>query len=333
MLGPALADPPLPVHWHGPPACVDPSSMTSTLVELTGQPPPTDVELSLRAEPREHGWTISLHLHGSDLELQRTLEGRDCTTLTAAVALVIAVRLDPVAVTDGIWPEPTRVIPVEPAPTEPVPIEPVPVGEPAPETPPPPSSRSTVEPTAATESPTPERPRGNRLVPRVVVGTTVSGELGVLPRGAAAFELTAGAAWPRARLELGGLTSIGPDAAAQSLPSVGGRFALLTGLLRACGVVARDRLEVPLCGGLELGRLRATGTGLREPATIDAPWIAITGGARPQWVPVPRVALGAALELMAPLQRHRFAIEEAGPVHAVAPVGARLGLHLELRLP
>jgi len=329
MLGSALANHALPVHWQGSAACVDTSSMASQVVELTGRAPPTDVELSLRADESERGWTISLQLNGPDLELQRTLEGRDCATLTAAVALIVAVRLEPVAVTEGIWPEPTPVaVRPKPATLEPTTLEPATrVDPPAPDVPPPPIAPPLAEP------PRTEPPRTTRRVPRLLVGTTASGELGVLPRGAAAFELTLGPAWPRARLELGGLASIGPDAVAEDLPSVGGRFRLLTGLLRACGVVARDRLEVPLCGGLELGRLRATGTGLQEPATIDAPWIALTGGARPQWVPVPRLAIGAVLELLAPLQRHRFTIEEAGPVHVLAPVGARLGLHLELRLP
>jgi hypothetical protein len=166
----------------------------------------------------------------------------------------------------------------------------------------------------------------------------------VQPRAGAAFELAGGVGWPRARVVLGALASVGPDAVSEQLASVGGRFRLFTGLVRGCGVPERGRIELPLCGGLELGDLRASGTGLRRPATVDAPWIAVVASARPQWIPRlrsagaadgsrARLAVGALLDLVVPLRRYRFATAEAGLVHAVDPVAVRLGLRVELRLP
>lgn len=165
------------------------------------------------------------------------------------------------------------------------------------------------------------------------------------PRAGAALELAGGVGWSHARVELGALASVGPDATSERLATVGGRFRLLTGLVRGCGVPGNERVELPLCAGLELGDLRATGTGLRRPATVNALWVAAVASARPQWSPRlrstsaaddrrrARLALGALLDLVVPLRRHRFATPEAGLVHAVDPVGVRLGLRVELRLP
>ena len=168
---------------------------------------------------------------------------------------------------------------------------------------------------------------------RAVVGLAAAGEMGVQPRGGAALELAGGLAWRRARVELGALRSLGPDAVSEQVTGVGGRFRLLTGLVRGCGVAAGGRVELPICGGIELGDLRATGTGLRRPTVVDAPWVAAVASARPQWVPRPRLGMGALLDLVVPLRWPRFTTPEAGIVHAVDPVVLRVGLRVELRLP
>ena len=155
----------------------------------------------------------------------------------------------------------------------------------------------------------------------------------MLPVAAASFELSAGALWPHARIELGAMASIGPDASATDLPAVGGRFRLFAGSLRACRILGERRFQLPLCGAFELGDLRAEGTGLQTPETIDALWVAAAVGARPQWQLHRMVALGGLIDVVLPVQRHRFSIAEGGLVHAVAPVATRLGVALSLRLP
>jgi hypothetical protein len=317
----------LPIRWDTTPACVDAAVVPARVVALLGQGSTPAGSLGLGAEPHGEGWRISLALEpGSTAEatVRRTLEGRDCATLTEAVALVVAVHLDAVAAAGVIMTATTG----EPRPRPP--------SSPARSLPPasaPPSSAapqlSAAPPLASDAS----ARASSRSRPRGVLGIAAAGELGVLPRGAAALELAGGVAWPRVRLELGGLASVGPDGTSEQLSAVGGRFRLFTGLLRACGVPSRGRLELPLCGGLELGDLRATGTGLQRPATVDALWVAAVGSARPQWALGSRLAVGALLDLVVPLRRHRFATPEAGPVHEVAPVAVRLGVHVELRLP
>jgi hypothetical protein len=332
----------LETRWDTPAACVEARDLPARVAGLTGRASAPAARLVLGAERRGEGWRISLELEPLGPQaaegLRRTLVGRDCATLTEAVALVVAVQLDPVAAAGVILPGPPDRAPSEPVAPGPAPTEPSPRVRPPDHALQPPGSApmpSASPPPSGVPSRAPDsRQRSSsRSRPRAVLGFAAAGELGVLPRGAAAFELAAGVAWPRARLELGGSASVGPDATSEQLAAVGGRFRLFTSLLRACGVPSRGRFELPACGGLELGDLRATGTGLRRPAIVDALWVAAVASARPQWVIGPRLALGGQLELVVPMRRHRFATREAGRVHEVAPVALRLGVHVELRLP
>jgi hypothetical protein len=323
----------LPIHWDTPPACVDTAVVSARVGALVGEGSASAAALRLGAEPHGEGWRVSLVLEAEAeaSPLRRTLAGRDCATLTEAVALVVAVHLDAVAtagVVVALQPEPPDA-PAIPEPGEGAgeratrsPVDPSRVSEG--------SGRSPVAPVRALED---GAEALRRARPRALASMAVAGELGVLPRGAAAFELAGGVGWSRVRVELGAVASVGPGVASERLPTVGGRFALFTGVLRGCGVARRSRVELPLCGGLELGDLRASGTGLRRPATVDALWVAAVASARPQWSPRPRLAVGALLDVVVPLRRHRFATPEAGLVHAVDPVAVRLGLRVELRLP
>lgn len=339
------------IRWESPPACVDAASVPARVGALVGERGVEAGSLVLAAEPGGETWRISLVLEpaGGAPPLRRTLEGRDCATLTEAVALVVAVHLDAVAMAsaierEGVW-DRTSVPPVAGVPGKaagpPVEVAPHEVA---------PRDGSDARGPAVElgEGSPPARSSGERddraPRPRALASFGVAGEVGVQPRAGAAFELAGGVGWPRARVELGALASVGPDAASEQLAGVGGRFRLFTGLVRGCGVPGRERIELPLCGGLELGDLRASGTGLRRPATVNAPWIAVVASARPQWVPRlrsasasngsrARLAVGALLDLVVPLRRHRFATPEAGLVHAVDPVAVRLGLRVELRLP
>jgi hypothetical protein len=338
----------LPIRWDTVPACVDAEGVPARVGALVGDRETVAGTLVLGAERRGGGWGISIALEpsGTEAPLRRTLEGRDCTTLTEAVALVVAVHLDAVAAAHE------RLEHGAPVRSDASSVSPLDAGlGDAPRVSSVAAPPSEVEPSgeATSRSASPRAidsrdERASRPRPRALASFAAAGEVGIQPRAGAAFELAGGVGWPRARVELGALASVGPDATSERLASVGGRFRLFTGLVRGCGVPGREPLELPLCGGLELGDLRAAGRGLRRPAIVDAPWVAVVASARPQWTPRlrsaagangrrARLALGALLDLVVPLRRHRFAASGAGLVHAVGPVAVRLGLRMELRLP
>ncbi|MCB9714808.1 MAG: hypothetical protein H6712_13155 [Myxococcales bacterium] len=323
VLAPSSASASVRTQWDTSPACVDADSLPTRVDGLLAEPPSSPVRLSLGALAHDDAWQISMRVDGLPQPLTRTLRGHDCATLTEAVALVVAVQLDAMAVADAI---PLR--------AEVDALEPERVPEPTPEPPattsPPPA---TAPRPAVLEGPASETPRRPQPRPRVQLGAALAGELGILPRGGASLELSAGAAWPRARLLASGLASVGPGEVTQALPSVGGRFALLAGVARACGVVGRSRFELPLCGALELGDLRGRGTGLERPRTVNTAWVAVAAGARPQWRLGRHAYLGGLVDLVVPLVRQRFGIPEAGLVHLVPAVGARVGVRVQWRLP
>ncbi|MEM7153868.1 MAG: hypothetical protein AAF799_13550 [Myxococcota bacterium] len=319
-LGPVGTSTPVQTRWETVPACVDAVRVSPRVVALMGSAPGEPVRLSLGAVEHEEGWRVSLALERGDLSVTRTLEGRDCTTLTEAVALVVAVQLDAASVIEQV-----PVQTVRPPTERPREAPPAPEQRPAP----PP----TVSPRTSGPADAPVRPPTRRSRLRAHLGASIAAERGILPAAAASFEVSAGVAWPHARLEFGALSSVGPDAAAATLPSVGGRFRLFAGTLRACGILGERRFQLPLCSTVELGDLRAVGTGLSTPETIDALWIALGVGARPQWRLGPRLALGGLVDVVLPVQLHRFSTAEGGLVHAVAPVATRLGVALSLRLP
>lgn len=314
----------LEIRWDTSPACVATEGLEGRVASLTGRDSPPGAQLALGAERRGEEWKISLELEplgAGAAGLRRSLGGRDCAVLTAAVALVVAVHLDAVAVASAaaLVSAPAHATESSSV-AKPEVLVPRAAAQPEPAV--------VLEPTRVVDSSPAPRQR-----PRALLEVAAAGELGVLPRGAAALELAGGVGWSHASLELGGLVSVGPDGVSEQAPAVGGRFRLYTGLLRGCGVPTQGRLALPLCAGLELGDLRAVGTGLRRPSTVDALWVAAVASARPLWSLRSRLAVGAGLDLVVPLRRHRFATVEAGLVHEVAPVAVRLGIRLALRLP
>ena len=312
----AEAGPWLTTRWTSSPGCIDDASLDERSAALVGaqvEPAPTRVELS--AAPGET-WTIGVRLSDDEgIVVERQLRGEDCETLTDAVALIVAVHVDAVGVvrTRPTLAEPTAVAAaVVPAPAEPEPVQALTRVEPAP--------TRTVVATPVADA------RVTR--PRVSMSASVAGEVGLLPRGAASFEIASGLWWPHVRIDFAGLASLGPDArATTSLPSAS--FGLFGGAARGCGVITKARLEVALCAAIEIADLRAKTDGR---STEHAAWVAATPSARPMWVIVPKLALYALVDLPIALRRHRYLVDGAN-LHTVAPVAARFGVGLQVRLP
>jgi hypothetical protein len=313
----------LTAEVSGAAACIDPARLRPRAEALLGpgvSPPATFVELSVREDPGAT-FTVQMRIEAEGERVERSLSGPDCATLGEAIALVIAVHVDPLSVA-------TRLSTREEAAAHAIP----PVAEPPQtSTSPEPVPRETTATPPASHDRTPDRARMPR--PRLALGVAAMAELGVLPRAAGSLQLDVGVLWPHASVEVAGLVSLGPRASAPNDPAVEGTFRLYAGALRGCGVLGRTRMEAALCGGLELGDLWARGDGLDAPATVHALWLAPTLGVRPRVVLHPRVALGGVIDLLVPLRRHRYGVADVGVVHGVAPIAARFGLALQVRLP
>lgn len=78
----------------GAPSCIDGAVLPGRAEAMLGpdtSPPPTRAELHVAPEPGD-AFAVRLRVDASGHVVERTLTGRDCDTLTDAVALVIAVQ-------------------------------------------------------------------------------------------------------------------------------------------------------------------------------------------------------------------------------------------------
>lgn len=299
------------LRWRGTPGCVDEAAVSSSVLDLAG---PTSGPVWLGATQGEDGtWAVSVEY----ADVTRTVESNDCEVLTDAVGLIVAIRTDAVQVAAALQPEP-------PVPPQPIPVQPA---DPLPE--------STVEPLAPPTPPPartdPELPAEPEVQARVPITATAQigagGSLGSLPRGGATLRADAGLRRRAVELGVGALGTLGPPTRRQG---VQGSFRVFAGLLQACWVVSSRAVEAPLCARTEVGVMQGRSEGLANPSDRNGLWLA--PGARLGVAPARgRFAPEGFLEVVAPLQRHRFVFDGDVTLHRLPAAVVRLGLALRWR--
>lgn len=311
------------LEWEAPVSCPTRDDLLarvrSYLPEL--EEPPVEVSrarlrIEARIEPLAVDWTVRMRMSGEQGTSERSFSAASCEELTDAVALVTAVSLDPVIAAREIAGAraAAQVVETQDEPTEPEPEPPV---EEPPEEP--------ASPLAVPDDAEPVPRRDVEIALRVGggggFGPTATG-YGALAAGVALF----GPRW-RWSLDGGGWLprTVRSEQAA-------GRFWGWWVGTRGCFVPRRDPVEFPLCGGFELGQVRAVGL---QPAlnARDAsyPWVAASVGAGISWVIIDRVALVADVAGLVPVIRGDFQVGDQ-TLQRLAPVGVRALLGLELRL-
>lgn len=237
-----------------------------------------------------------------------------CESIVGAIALLVAIALDPVAVVEA------NVLP-----------------EPAPPSPPPPVAPSV--PRAAVAQPIePEPPRTTTPIDRAtrrrraalrldgLVGAgqvpAPSGGVGIaLGVEARVWSIAATAAWWPRR---------------DTTPRATGQYAeiqLVTAGVQGCAGLRRGALVAAACGGLEAGAMLGRGREVLAPARRAIPHVAVTLGPELRWQPTARFGVVIGVEGALVVHRPRFAVEGLGDLY-VAPVAAvRSRIGLQLRLP
>ena len=101
---------------------------------------------------------------------------------------------------------------------------------------------------------------------------------------------------------------------------------------RGCYVVPLSKVELPVCGGLQVGVLagRAFGEGITKTPNSDV-WMGLPLSAGVAWAPVRAFALAARVEAVVSLRRPGFHLNGVGDVHAADAVGARAVFGAEVR--
>jgi hypothetical protein len=280
-----------------------------------------EVELSVDGDI----WRADMLLIDPDGQSRRQFEASSCQALADATALIVAVTLDPIAVSGSIadakasdpTPDPIREPPPEPRLVEP-------------ELPPEPEPEDGTSTLGVSSSDAGDGEPA-ALDSRVRVGLSLHGGGGFGPTAGAHGSVGARAALlgDRWRVDVAGRWS---TPRRETLASASGSFDAWTIEARGCFVPIAGPVELPLCPGFELGSVRGRGRPpTPNPTTSSFLWLAPSLSQGLTWAVVPRFAIGIELGLLAPLTRGRFAVGGT-PIEQLAVFGVRGLASLELRI-
>jgi hypothetical protein len=272
--------------WAAPQECPKIDEVRARVDELLAHAPaavgePIVADVRVTAGPS--GFVAHLQLRSGETEGRRELGDPDCRELGEAVALIVALAVDPELMSREVEPidEPVEEPDEQPDEEDPDEEDPEP----------------TVE---ITDPPPPARPPALR-------------GFGLALRGGAEFAAVAPASG-RASLSA---SSFGRQWRAELGVAVGipqridiGRFSTAAAELRGCWVPEVQAVEFPLCAGIEAGAIIGVGR-VDAGRRATAPWLVATPGVGVSWVVLEeRLALGLRVDAVLPLLRPAFTSDE-----------------------
>jgi hypothetical protein len=184
------------------------------------------------------------------------------------------------------------------------------------------------------DAPAPERaPVSPSDNPALSVLASVVGDSGSLPRAALGFAVGAGLRWSALELRGAGIWLPARYGAVGDLGggTAGADIGLLAGSTSVCAPLRlrAETVELDVCAGGELGRLRATGTGVLRPYRKSRLWSAARLEVAARWaVPATPLSLELLGTALVPLLRDEFILRDIGTVHHAPNVVARAGAGL-----
>lgn len=316
---PSVAAPPasrsgpeLDLQWEAPPECPSQADIEHSVLALLGRPlRDSEAPIHVRARVAEDGGALVLHLRTENPEgaRERVFPGQSCDVLAETTALVIATALDSsLAFGEPDTPAPTSAIATDNT-----------------------AIASNQEPTVP-DSPAVEAvPQARVLGLGGAVRASAAGNVGPLPTIAPGIELSAALLHKRTRVELRFAQWLPRRVSSSVRDDAGGEIDLWTLGVRGCWVPSASVVEFPLCGGIASGLMRGEGVGLGAPATTRLPWLAIDGGAAVTVRPVPYLGVWLGADVIVPITRPGFRIDDLGLVHRAGPVGGQAVLGIEAR--
>lgn len=324
----------LALRWTAPPECPERAALLRAIARrLRGPLPAVDARVDAEVVRAAGRYTLRLQLTIDGRHEARELHDVSCAALTDAIAVRFAAAVQPPVPERVLVPPPAPpALPDPPAPAPAVRPDAPATAEPPPATPPRPVPPAPAEPPPATPPPESPVPPSMSKRPGGFLRLHGGGERGAVPGTTGALGLAGGGLWPRLRLELQA-TVLAPRTAAGSQADV--RVLLLAGSLHACARLGRGALEVPLCGGLELGAMRGAARGLASGVAASSAWLAAALGVGVAWHVAPRVSVWAALQLVLAPVRPRFELSNSDRALALftpAFASGRLLVGVELRL-
>ena len=295
--------PPIDIQWEAPAECPDAESVKAATERLLGKRLSSLPARNVRAEGKvtqsETGnWELHVVLAVGDRVEDETLVAKKCRALGDAMALKVALAIDPLAVVDAVKqaPEPDASASLPPA---------APQQQLAPVAPPAPRLRG-----------------GLRLVGGV--------GLGPLPGVTPGAGLYGSLQFPSFRIELGGEAFWGGVARYQALPNVGADLHVFMGAARGCVTPGSGRWLFPICGGLELGAMRGKGFGVATTGSTSGLWGGVVVGPAVQFRTTGRLSLWVEADATLTLLKPEFYMRNLDTLYAPAAGGSRASAGFEV---
>jgi hypothetical protein len=294
------------VQWSAPTGCPTEAELRASVEALLGGPIDAPGRDAIAIDGTITGagdrWTLALSVASSSGTRVRELPGTDCVALTEVASVLVAVAIDP-----ALDPE------ADPPPPEPVAAKPTPTPVPPP------------------AAPRPAPPPRERVVTGAI-GVRGGVGFGPLPRVAGSLAIDGAMLVRRARIEASANMWL-PSETRTTQPA-SGTIRLWHVDVRGCGVprVARRRVELPLCAGVQLGAMSGRSHGVARPRLGRLPWIALEGAVGIIVLPTPRVGIRLDVRGAAALVQPGFSVD-GEQLHRARPGAIASTLGLELRLP
>jgi len=302
-----MAIPPIDIQWEAPGECPDAQGVRAAIERLLGRPletlaAPPNVRASGKVRKNDAGnWEVKVELAVGERVESDDLVAKRCSALADAMALKVALAIDPLAVANSMSQPP-----------------PSPAPAPAPRTAPAPRRDTTSE-----------RPKH---VPALALRFVGGFALGPLPAATPGVGLYASITRRSLRAELGGEAFWGGVAHYAELPNVGAKLQLFVGSVRGCATPASGAWTFPVCAGLELGLMRANGYGVQDTKQTSGLWGGLVIGPAVQLHLTGRLSVwletAASVTLLAP----EFHMRNLDTLYTPPTAGARASVGFETTL-
>ncbi len=332
-LMPPSSSPPVDLRWDAVPSCEQSTRVRARLDDLLDQREGPGGTAVVLVTEHDDGWRATVEIEAKGASVRRVLEGRPCATLADAVALIIAVTVDPMGMGDVV-PSPVSSTPeldpgetVVPSPE----ISPARVESPVSAV----GARLESAPSQQASADASPRPapssRARRTISTASVFVEGGGALGLVP--GVGLQLGGGLTLSSgdARFVAAGAHGVARAVEHPEGIDAGADLWSTSGRALACWSPGRTRLSVAACGGVEAGSYAARGFGLERSATVRTAWVAAIPRAQVTLWATRRLGLSLAAEAPVALVRPRFSIDDfAADLVRVGPAGLRMGLAIEV---
>lgn len=308
--------------WSAPSPCPSQGQLESQVRDLIGTPTEAAARVEATADAwrgEDALWHVAIRTKTGTALGERRVDGESCDAVAQATALILAMSIDPEAVSAkalGVAPNPAPLSwdpSVRPSPLRVLEHAPVVQASPLPAVPP-----------VAMEMQ--ETTWG-------LVGVVGGVDAGSLPDVSPWIGGVAAVSRGRERMELEVAFLAQQTEHLQTPSSAGGHFDLTTVGLAACHDVWRSSATISLCGGIHVGVMRARGFGVTDPGSADPLWLSLVPSAVGAWPLGNGISLRLEVEGGLPLRRPGFDLEPYGEVHRASPVVARAAFGPQIQFP